>query len=173
MTTPAKTPKRSVYKAAEVCALAKLQPYVLRSWEAEFPELGMAPNGSRVRVYSQTDVSKVLRIKKLLFVEGLTLGAARRKILKEEPAAVQAEQPSFEALLDEDTRARVEEVKTGLRSILAMLAETGNGAGRSGTESRTGSDEAPARPASTPGARKAPRARRAAPAGSKPRRKRA
>ena len=36
-------PKRSLFKAAEVCDLVKVQPYVLRSWEAEFPEpLGKA-----------------------------------------------------------------------------------------------------------------------------------
>ena len=35
-------PKRALFKAAEVCDLAKVQPYVLRSWEAEFPELGVA-----------------------------------------------------------------------------------------------------------------------------------
>ena len=41
MTTSVKIPQRSVYKAAEVCAIAKLQPYVLRSWEAEFPDMGV------------------------------------------------------------------------------------------------------------------------------------
>ena len=35
-------PNRALFKAAEVCDLAKVQPYVLRSWEAEFPELGVA-----------------------------------------------------------------------------------------------------------------------------------
>ena len=34
-------PKRALFKAAEVCDLVKVQPYVLRSWEAEFPDLGV------------------------------------------------------------------------------------------------------------------------------------
>ena len=35
-------PNRALFKAAEVCELMKVQPYVLRTWEAEFPELGVA-----------------------------------------------------------------------------------------------------------------------------------
>ena len=38
--TPIEIPNRALFKAAEVCELLKLQPYVLRSWEAEFPDLG-------------------------------------------------------------------------------------------------------------------------------------
>src|SRR2546427_6054290 len=34
-------PKRALFKPAEVCDLVKVQPYVLRTWEAEFPELGV------------------------------------------------------------------------------------------------------------------------------------
>ena len=42
-------PNRSLFKAAEVCDLVKLQPYVLRSWEAEFPKLGVSnAGGARV-----------------------------------------------------------------------------------------------------------------------------
>src|SRR5258708_37768534 len=49
--TPIEIPKRALFKAAEVCDLAKVQPYVLRSWEAEFPELGVAKSAGAPRVY--------------------------------------------------------------------------------------------------------------------------
>ena len=127
MTTPVKIPERSLYKAVEVCAIAKLQPYVLRSWEAEFPDLGLEQPGSRLRLYRRAHLDMVLHIKELLFVEGLTLGAARRKILQEAPE--QGESPPLDELLGADARARVEDVKEGLRSILAMLSTTGNGNG--------------------------------------------
>ena len=32
--------KRELFKSIDVCEMAQLQPYVLRSWEAEFPGLG-------------------------------------------------------------------------------------------------------------------------------------
>ena len=35
-------PNRALFKATEVCDLVKVQPYVLRSWEAEFPALGVS-----------------------------------------------------------------------------------------------------------------------------------
>ena len=35
-------PNRPVFRASEVCELADVQPYVLRTWEAEFPDLGVS-----------------------------------------------------------------------------------------------------------------------------------
>ena len=71
-------PNRKIFKAAEVCSIAKVQAYVLKSWETEFPGLG-TPKGN-ARVYRPEDVETVLEIKRLLYEEGLTLGAARRKL---------------------------------------------------------------------------------------------
>ena len=73
-------PNRALFKAAEVCDIVKVQPYVLRTWEAEFPELGVAKTAGGPRVYRRSDVEQVARIKHLLLVEGLTLAGARRKL---------------------------------------------------------------------------------------------
>ena len=73
-------PDRALFKAAEVCDIVKVQPYVLRSWEAEFPELGVTKSAGVPRVYRRSDVEQVARIKHLLLVEGLTLAGARRKL---------------------------------------------------------------------------------------------
>src|SRR5215831_13597312 len=87
---PVDIPRRALFKAAEVCDIVKVQPYVLRTWEAEFPELGVAKAAGSPRVYRRTDVEQVVRIKHLLLVEGLTLAGARRK-LEEETAPVAAD----------------------------------------------------------------------------------
>ena len=73
-------PKRELFKAAEVCEVVQVQPYVLRSWEAEFPQIGQAPAGGGPRVYRRADIELVLRIKQLVFDEGLTLSGARRRL---------------------------------------------------------------------------------------------
>ena len=73
----AQIPNRSLFRQPEVCEIAQVQPYVLRSWEAEFKDLGVAKTVGGPRVYRRTDVERVLRIKHLLFVEGLTLGGVR------------------------------------------------------------------------------------------------
>jgi DNA-binding transcriptional MerR regulator len=119
-------PQRALFKAAEVCDLAKVQPYVLRSWESEFPELGVAKTAGGPRVYRRTDVEQVLKIKHLLLVEGLTLAGARRK-LGDPTAPVAADVPAIEELIGQNARERLTAVKRGLQSILDLLTST-NGA---------------------------------------------
>src|SRR5215510_2184722 len=119
-------PKRALFKAAEVCDLVKVQPYVLRSWEAEFPQLGVAKSAGAPRTYRREDVEQVLRIKHLLLVEGLTLAGARRR-LEEETAPVAADAPAIDELIGQNARQRLTEVKRGLRSILELLAPSANG----------------------------------------------
>src|ERR1700681_787957 len=118
---PVEIPRRALFKAAEVCELVKVQPYVLRSWEAEFPSLGVSKIAGGPRVYRRTDVEQVLRIKHLLLVEGLTLAGARRR-LEDETAPVAADAPMIDELIGQNARERLTEVKRGLRSILDLLA---------------------------------------------------
>ena len=119
-------PNRALFKAAEVCDILHVQPYVLRSWEAEFPDLGVAKAAGGPRVYRRKDVEQVARIKHLLLVEGLTLAGARRK-LEEETAPVGADEPAIDELIGQNARERLTTVKRGLRSILELLAATGGG----------------------------------------------
>jgi len=118
---PVEIPNRALFKAGEVCELAKVQPYVLRSWEAEFPDLGVSKAAGSPRVYRRADVEQVLRIKHLLLVEGLTLAGARRR-LGEESGPVAADVPVIDELIGRHARERLTEVKRGLRSILDLLA---------------------------------------------------
>jgi DNA-binding transcriptional MerR regulator len=117
-------PNRSLFKASEVCDLVKVQPYVLRSWESEFPDLGVAKTQGGPRVYRRTDVEQVLRIKHLLLVEGLTLAGARRK-LDDEAMPVGVEQPAMAELVGKNARERLTAVKRGLRSILDLIGQNG------------------------------------------------
>jgi DNA-binding transcriptional MerR regulator len=119
-------PKRSLFKAAEVCDLVKVQPYVLRTWEAEFPDLGVAKSAGAPRVYRREDVEQVARIKHLLLVEGLTLAGARRR-LEEDSAPVAADRPALDELIGENARERLTHVKRGLRSILDLLSGSNQG----------------------------------------------
>jgi DNA-binding transcriptional MerR regulator len=121
-------PKRALFKAAEVCDLAKVQPYVLRSWEAEFPELGAAKAAGSPRVYRRSDVEQVLRIKHLLLVEGLTLAGARRKI-DEQTVPVAVDEPVIDEAIGQNARERITAVKRGLQSILELLTSTSSNSG--------------------------------------------
>jgi DNA-binding transcriptional MerR regulator len=114
-----------LFKAAEVCEIAQLQPYVLRSWEKEFPGIGVQKSADGPRLYRQSDVDQVLRIKQLVFGEGLTLAGARRRLEEAVPAARSVSDDEVAEVLDAlaaDARTRIAYVRDGLRSILKVLS---------------------------------------------------
>jgi DNA-binding transcriptional MerR regulator len=120
--TTAEIPNRSLFRQPEVCEIAQVQPYVLRTWEAEFPDLGVTKTEGGPRVYRRADLEFVLRIKHLLFVDGLTLAGARRKLQEEQPGAKTVSE-GIEELLGSDARERIMLVKRGLKEIAVMLAK--------------------------------------------------
>jgi DNA-binding transcriptional MerR regulator len=123
-------PNRAVFRAQEVCEIAQVQPYVLKSWEAEFPDLGMSKAPGAPRVYRRADVERVLRLKQLVFEEGLTLAGARRQLGHErgEPAPAAEESISdaeVAELLDQATLESLRNVRRGLTWILGVLSGGG------------------------------------------------
>ena len=70
--------------------MAQLQPYVLRSWEKEFPGIGVQKSPDSPRLYRQSDIDQVQKIKQLVFGEGLTLAGARRRLEENDAAPARA-----------------------------------------------------------------------------------
>ena len=109
-----------LYKIGEVCKLADVQPYVLRYWETEFPQLAPNKSGGGQRLYTRGEIDTILRIKELLYREGFTIAGAKKKLETElaepvvAPAPVAVEAPSSDVLTS---------VKKELRAILRMLEE--------------------------------------------------
>ena len=117
-------PKRELFKASDVCDVVQVPPYVLRSWEAEFPQIGQPASGGGARVYRRADIELVLRIKQLVFAEGLTLSGARRRI-EEEGEQKNGGPILVEEVLGDHVRDRIKNVRTGLRSLLDLLSKDG------------------------------------------------
>lgn len=104
-----------LYKIGEVCKLADLQPYVLRYWETEFPQLSPNKSGGGQRLYTRAEVDVILRIKELLYRDGFTIAGAKKKLEEiVEPAPTPA---------PETKPSTIEYVRKELRAILAMLGE--------------------------------------------------
>ena len=118
-------PKKLFYKIGEVCSLTDTQPYVLRFWESEFPQL--APDKSRTgqRVYRPRDVELILEIKKLLYEEGYTIAGARKKLGmdSEAPRPVEAADDGPPADTLELMQAQ-DDMRTSLSEILSLMDET-------------------------------------------------
>ena len=124
-------PNRAAFKAAEVCAIAGLQPYVLRTWEAEFPDLGVENTAQGQRVYRKVDLERVLRLKHLILVEGLTLAGARKKITQESGAEPELDaEAMLPGLVSAEVRKRILELRSGLQAILKMLSAEPGANGR-------------------------------------------
>jgi DNA-binding transcriptional MerR regulator len=117
-------PHRAVFRAQEVCDLAQVQPYVLRSWEAEFPDLGVAKTPGAPRLYRRSDVERVLRLKQLLFVDGLTLAGARKQLSAEAAPADDGKVSDADIadVLNAESRERLRELKRGLEWMLQVLS---------------------------------------------------
>jgi DNA-binding transcriptional MerR regulator len=84
--TPA-TEKR--LRIGQVARQLGVEPYVLRFWEEEFPQLTAARTSKGQRYYTEEHVRILERIKHLLYVEKLTIKGARRKLEGVEPACDQ------------------------------------------------------------------------------------
>jgi DNA-binding transcriptional MerR regulator len=114
--------EEKLYKIGEVCKQADLQPYVLRYWETEFPQLSPNKSGGGQRLYTRRELDIILRIKELLYREGFTIAGAKKKLETEQvegpPVAPQAQ-----AAATAPSNAVLEKVKADLRELLAMLRE--------------------------------------------------
>jgi DNA-binding transcriptional MerR regulator len=121
-------PNRPAFRVSEVCEIAGVPQFVLRGWEAEFPDLGVSKTPAGPRIYRRADVERVLHLKRLILVEGLTLAGVRRRLAEEAEAAAGESDLSLPdvgatnaAGLDEGARAHLTEVKRGLHWILDTL----------------------------------------------------
>ena len=114
-----------LFKASDVCELAQVQPYVLRSWEKDFPGIGVQKSADSTRLYRQSDVEQVLRIKQLVFGEGLTVSGARRRLDEAGPRpSDEADADAVDVLqtLGADVRTKIARVRDGLRAIHVLLS---------------------------------------------------
>src|ERR1700744_6740133 len=89
-------PDKLYFRIGEVAKLCRIEAYVLRFWESEFPQLKPNKSGTGQRLYRKRDVEMVLRIKRLLYDEGYTIAGARQVFaseVKEPRKKAQAELP--------------------------------------------------------------------------------
>ena len=73
-----KIPDKLYFRIGEVAQLAGVEPYVLRFWESEFPQLAPKKSGSGHRLYRRKEVEMVLEVKRLLYEKRFTIEGARR-----------------------------------------------------------------------------------------------
>lgn len=126
-----KTQKQLYYKIGEACKLLEIQPYVLRYWETEFPELSPSKSRSGQRVYSEEELALIRRIKELLYDEGFTIAGAKKRLELEQAAGAPGASADGEAANgaaaggELDTRAaeRIQSMRREVRGVLEDARE--------------------------------------------------
>src|SRR6202023_320999 len=76
-------PDNLYFRIGEVASLCRLPAYVLRFWEAEFPQRKPVKSSTGQRMYRKRDVESVVRIKQLLYEDGFTIAGARVQLREE------------------------------------------------------------------------------------------
>lgn len=68
------------FRIGEVSRIIGVEPYVLRYWESEFPQIRPSRADSNQRTYQKKDLEIIMEIKKLLHEERMTIEGAKIKL---------------------------------------------------------------------------------------------
>ena len=68
------------FRIGEVSRIIGVEPYVLRYWENEFPQIKPSRADSNQRTYQRKDLEIIFEIKKLLYEEKMTIEGAKMKL---------------------------------------------------------------------------------------------
>ena len=97
------------FRIGEVSRIIGVEPYVLRYWEIEFPQIRPLRADTNQRTYQRKDLEMILEIKRLLYEEKLTIEGARQKLKRKQ---------AHSALPGNEF---VEELKADLQELLRIL----------------------------------------------------
>lgn len=73
-------PNKSNFKFQELTPITGVKPYVIRYWETEFPEIAPISSEKGEKIYARKDVEAILKVKKLLFEDKMTIPEAKMKM---------------------------------------------------------------------------------------------
>lgn len=73
-------PNKSNFKFQELTPITGVKPYVIRFWETEFPEISPIDSENGQKLYARKDVEAILKIKKLLFEDKLSIPEAKMRL---------------------------------------------------------------------------------------------
>ena len=97
------------FRIGDVSRIIGVEPYVLRYWESEFPQIRPSRADSNQRTYQKKDLEIIMEIKRLLYEEKMTIEGAKQKIKKK-----LSKELSPEELL--------KELKAELQDIIKLLS---------------------------------------------------
>ena len=109
-------PNKSNFKFQELTPITGVKPYVIRFWETEFPEIDPVSSEGGQKIYSRSDVEAILKIKKLLFEDKLSIPDAKKQM-----ASGEAEISAVEMVVSTPSRSESKRVLDSKPFILNTL----------------------------------------------------
>ena len=97
------------FRIGEASSIIGVEPYVLRYWESEFPQLKPQRADSKQRTYQKKDLETLLEIKRLLYQEKMTIEGAKRRLRQKKDDKTSLSRQSLDSIREE------------LREILEIL----------------------------------------------------
>jgi DNA-binding transcriptional MerR regulator len=128
---PSAIPDKLYFRIGEVAELCRVEPFVLRYWQTEFPQLKPGKSGTGQRLFRRRDVEMALRIRCLLHEQGYTIAGARQALAADRAAARTQGQLPLAAdpahALASEAAARAEQklrkLRGELRELLTLLSQ--------------------------------------------------
>lgn len=102
------------FRIGEASGIVGVEPYVLRYWESEFPQIRPQRADSNQRTYQRKDLEILLEIKRLLYDEKMTIEGAKQRLRQEKA------KKSIVSEVPKSTKTFVE-IKRELQEILRVL----------------------------------------------------
>ncbi len=127
-------PDRLYFKIGDVARICGVEPYVLRFWETQFPQLKPNKSGTGQRLYRRREVELAVEIKRLVHGEGYTISGARQalEVVHRRPDSKPSEPETTPKAshTPESVVAAVGRVRAELREIVALLSSPQPRSGR-------------------------------------------
>ncbi len=107
-------PNKSNFKFQELTPITGVKPYVIRFWETEFEDISPVTSDQGQKLYARKDVEAILKIKKLLFEDKLSIPQAKANLKNIE---VSADELAMVNSSQQDRREALEAVQFALEVI--------------------------------------------------------
>jgi DNA-binding transcriptional MerR regulator len=102
------------FRIGEASGIIGVEPYVLRYWESEFPQIRPQRADSNQRTYQRKDLEILLEIKRLLYDEKMTIEGAKQRLRQEK------NRKAVDSGVLKNTKI-FEDIKRELQEILRVL----------------------------------------------------
>lgn len=112
-------PNKSNFKLQELTPITGVKPYVVRYWETEFSDIAPISSEKGEKIYARKDVEAILKVKKLLFEDKMTIPEAKLHMAR----LNQVDEVSAPAVHDEERANVIPFIRDALELIKNIKAK--------------------------------------------------